>query len=78
MYMPGKHLLFKMMRASLGCRSEKDLWFNRNHDHADECSSSHSDHHHHEGAEPPKEESDNETPRLREHTPDSGAESSEN
>lgn len=38
MYIPGRHLLFKMMRATLGCRTEKDLWFNR---HFGACESDH-------------------------------------
>ena len=42
MFIPGKHMLFKMMRACLGCKSENDLWFNVHFGHAD-CSSSHSD-----------------------------------
>ena len=29
MYFPGTYLMFKMMRACLGCRTPKDLWFNR-------------------------------------------------
>lgn len=42
MYIPGKYLMFKMMRACLGCKNENDLWFNRewgrqdDSDHSDE------------------------------------------
>lgn len=67
MYVPGKHLLFKMMRACLGCKHESDLWFNRQFGQHDD-SGSQSD-----GVpidydnmpEPDKNDSD-ETPRYRE------------
>ena len=29
MYIPSKRVIFKMMRASIGCYSKQDLWFNQ-------------------------------------------------
>ena len=45
MFIPGKHLLFKMQRACLGCKNENDLWFNRAFgcDDDDESQSDHVD-----------------------------------
>lgn len=73
MYIPGRHLLFKMMRATLGCRTEQDLWFNRHHDAHDCATESHSDHDHEHAAwdlekHPTKHDSDG-TPPPRDHTP---------
>ena len=79
MYIPGKHLLFKMMRACLGCKNENDLWFNREFGRVDD-DGSHSDEHidYDKKLEALKNKNatdSDETPRLRQEDPESYPES---